>query len=399
MSMNYKQILFLILGLDTLILLFQVTELSISYKEVLILEGDISFLQLLVNSSFYLFGRNDFALRLPMILFHIGSAILFYEVSKEYIKREKDRLWLLLVYVLLPGVMSSAIVVNSAGIIIFGLFLFLYLYQKFDERYVYGLLILYAFIEADFSYLFASLVIYSIYTKNRNFFILNIILFIISISLYGLYVKGVPSGHFLDTIGIYATVFSSIVFVYIIYTLSKKYILKELDIIWFISSTVLIYSLIISFRQKIAIEHFAPYLIIALPLAGNFFIRSYRVRLKQFRKNYKNIFIVALSLLFIHSLIIFCNKEFYAFIEKPKKHFAYKMHIAKELAKNLQLQSIKCVTTDKKMSMRLKFYGIESCSENVLSKIAVNKVNAKSVTVSYANRVVYSATVTKLNSK
>ena len=397
--MNYKQILFLILGLDTLILLFQVTELSISYKEVLILEGDISFLQLLVNSSFYLFGRNDFALRLPMILFHIGSAILFYEVSKEYIKREKDRLWLLLVYVLLPGVMSSAIVVNSAGIIIFGLFLFLYLYQKFDERYVYGLLILYAFIEADFSYLFASLVIYSIYTKNRNFFILNIILFIISISLYGLYVKGVPSGHFLDTIGIYATVFSSIVFVYIIYTLSKKYILKELDIIWFISSTVLIYSLIISFRQKIAIEHFAPYLIIALPLAGNFFIRSYRVRLKQFRKNYKNIFIVALSLLFIHSLIIFCNKEFYAFIEKPKKHFAYKMHIAKELAKNLQLQSIKCVTTDKKMSMRLKFYGIESCSENVLSKIAVNKVNAKSVTVSYANRVVYSATVTKLNSK
>ncbi len=399
MSMNYKQILFLILGLDTLILLFQVTELSISYKEVLILEGDISFLQLLVNSSFYLFGRNDFALRLPMILFHIGSAILFYEVSKEYIKREKDRLWLLLVYVLLPGVMSSAIVVNSAGIIIFGLFLFLYLYQKFDEKYVYGLLILYAFIEADFSYLFASLVIYSIYTKNRNFFILNIILFIISISLYGLYVKGVPSGHFLDTIGIYATVFSSIVFVYIIYTLSKKYILKELDIIWFISSTVLIYSLIISFRQKIAIEHFAPYLIIALPLAGNFFIRSYRVRLKQFRKNYKNIFIVALSLLFIHSLIIFCNKEFYAFIEKPKKHFAYKMHIAKELAKNLQLQSIKCVTTDKKMSMRLKFYGIESCSENVLSKIAVNKVNAKSVTVSYANRVVYSATVTKLNSK
>ena len=397
--MSSRYILFLILGIDAAVLLLQTTELSISYKELSILYGDTTFLQLLINLSLQLFSYNDFALRVPMIGLHLLSALLLYKISQKYILLEKDRLWVVTLFVLLPGVMSSAIIVNSAGFIIFGLFLFLYIYQNFNEKYIYILLIIYAFIEKDFIYLFLSLIIFSIYSKDKRFLLLNSILFIISLLLYGLNLNGIPSGHFLDTIGIYATVFSPIIFLYIFYVLYKKYLLKELDILWFIASPILIYSLLISFRQKIEIEHFAPYIIVSLPLIAQTFIHSYRIRLKIFRKSYKNIFIFAFGLLLLHSLVVSFNKELYALVENPKKHFAYKMYVAKELAQELKDRNINCITTKKRMAQRLKFYGISKCKENILTEIALDDDNSQSVTVSYAQRVVYRANVTKINNR
>ncbi len=397
--MSSKQILFLMLGIDTLILLFQTTELSISYKELSILYGDTTFLQLFINFLLENFAKNDFILRVPMISLHIMSAVLLYKIVSKNMIFQRDRLWLVLLFILLPGVMSSALVVNSAGLVIFGLFLFIYIYQNFNEKYIYLTLIFYSFIEKDFIYLFASLIIYSIYVKDKFFFLLNSSLLIVSFYLYDFSIGGYPSGHFLDTIGIYATVFTPIIFIYIVYVLYKNYLLKNLDIIWFISTTILIYSLLISFRQKIAIEHFAPYLIVSLPLVAQTFVNSYRVRLKIFRKSYKNIFIITFLLLFIHSLTIFFNKEIYPLIENPKKHFAYKIHIAKELAKELKKQNILCVDTDKKMSQRLLFYGIKKCNKNILKEIDLESKIKDSVTVSYTKKIVYRGTVTKLNNK
>ncbi|MDX9756944.1 MAG: hypothetical protein RBT52_05500, partial [Sulfurimonas sp.] len=69
--MNVRYILFLILGLDALTLIFQSGELSISYYEALLVSGDFSFLQLLIKSSIFIFGQNDYALRLPMIALHL----------------------------------------------------------------------------------------------------------------------------------------------------------------------------------------------------------------------------------------------------------------------------------------------------------------------------------------
>ena len=117
--MKYRIILFLILGVDAFILFLQTSELSISYDEATLLYGEFSFLQLIIKSSLNLFGTNDFALRFPMITLHISSAILLYEVSKKYLEREENRLWLILVFILLPGIISSALVVNGAGLIIF----------------------------------------------------------------------------------------------------------------------------------------------------------------------------------------------------------------------------------------------------------------------------------------
>lgn len=397
--MKYRYILFLILGLDALMLFYQTTQLSISYDEATLLYGDSSFIQKTVETSLALFGENDFALRLPMIIFHLLSGVLLYDISKTYIVNERNRVWLVLIFVLLPGVMSSAIVVNSAGFVIFGLFLFLYIYKKFQIEYTYFLLLLFSIVEQDFIYLFFTLAIYSIYSKNRLFLLLNTTLTFLSLYLHGFEIKGAPSGYFLDTLAVYSAVFTPIIFIYLFYTLYRKFLIKDIDILWFISSIVLVYALVISFRQRIGIENLAPYLIIALPLAAKTFISSYRVRLKRFRTNYRNIFILSFIFLVVNTLVVFFNKEIYLIIEKPKQHFAYKMHIVKELARELEKRDIHCVDASPKISLRLKFYGITSCSENILKEENLDSIDPNSVTVSYKNKIVYSAYVTKINNE
>ncbi len=299
----------------------------------------------------------------------------------------------------MPGVISSAIIVDSAGLIIFGLMLFVYIYENYSVKYIYALLGIYIFIDAGFTYLFFALLIFSIYTSKRNFGIFNAVALLISIYLYGLAIRGVPTGHFLDAIAVYAAIFTPLIFIYMFYSLYRKYLIKEMDILWFISSVIFIYSLIISFRQRVALEDFAPYLILALPLVAQTFYHSYRVRLKIFRTKYKAVFVISLVLLILNSLAVIFNKKLYIFVDKPNKHFVYKMHIAKELSKELKLIGIECVKSNFKMSNRLKFYGIANCEKYILTKNKQLDKTVKDVTISYENRLVYTAYVTEINTK
>lgn len=395
--MSARLALFIILALDTLLLIFQIGELSISYNETLLLNGDFSFLQALVKTSFYFFGQNDFALRLPMILLHLLSALLLYAISQKYLKIQRNRLWLLLIFIFLPGVMSAGIIVNDAGFILFALLLFLYLYERVSPRYIYALLILYMLLDGNFVYLFLSLAIFSLYSKNRNFFILNSLLIISSLLIYGIDMHGSPRGYFLESLGIYAAIFTPIIFVYLFYVLYRRYLTKDIDMLWSIATFTLIVSLILSFRQRIEIEYFAPYIILALLLVAQTFEHSYRVRLNIFRKNYKLMFLVSLILLFINSSVVFLNKYLYLVIDEPKKHFSYNMHVAKELSKELKGRGIYCVDTSTKMAKRLEFYGVTKCNNYILQENYLEDSIQDNVTISYKNRVVYSANVTKIN--
>ncbi len=395
--MMLKYVFFLILGVDTFILFLQTSHISISYEEAFLLYGDFSVLSFLTSLSLKLFGQTDFALRLVMILFHLSSAVLMYEISKRYISLERNRLWLLLVFILLPGVVSSAVIVNSAGMIIFGLLLFVYLSEKVSQHYLNILLFLYALSDIGFTYLFLGLAVYYSMHKKKYNFIYVILLYLLTSYLYGFEVTGSPSGHFLDTIGVYSAIFTPIIFIYLFYALYRRYISSEIDMLWYLSSTVLILSLILSFRQRIPLEHFAPYLIIALPLAAQSFISSYRVRLKKYRKGYKLAFILSFIFLISNTLAVFFNKELYAFIPNPKNHFAYEMHVAKELAQILKEKNILCLTTDTKMQKRLKFYGIRKCKNILLAETSLNTKKVTDVTIAYKISVLYKADVTIVN--
>ncbi len=397
--MIHRFIFFSIILIDAVILFFQTSELSISYREAELLYGEFSFLQLLVNTSLLFFGQNDFALRLPMIILHLLSIVLLNEISKKYIPSAKNRLWLILAFTLLPGVVSSSLIVNSAGLLIFGILLFAYVYERYSIKFIYLLLPIYAVVDAGFVYLFLGLITYYLFSKEKNGLLYNLSMFALSTYIYGFEAHGIPSGHFLDAIGVYAAVFSPIIFVYLVYSLYRGYLTDKMNLEWYIASTALLVSLMLSFRQRVSIEYFAPYLMLGLPLAAQTFISSYRVRLKMFRTGYKTIFIVSFILLALNTIVVFFNKDLYLLIENPKKHFAYDMHVAKELAEQLKSKDIYCVKTDIKNQIRLKFYGISSCEEYKLVENRFLTENNSDVTISYKNIVLYSANVTKLNNK
>ena len=396
--MNPRLSLLLIVGIDLFILLYQSLQLSISYYEVIALQQH-TFLSYIVNNSLDFFGKNDLSLRMPMIMMHLLSIYFLYQISKDYIKKEKDRTWLILIYLLLPGVISSALIVNSAGVVLLTLFFFIYLYKRFPIYYSYILLVIMLILDKNFIYLYFALMIYSLFEKEKFFLFYSMCLFIFSYSIYGIEIKGVPSGHFLDTLGIYLAIFSPPIFIYIIYVLLRRFLQNKQDIIWYISSTTLLFAFVVSIRQKIAIEYIAPYLIISLPIMANTFIESYNIRLTMFRKKYKYIFLLTLSFLVFNSIVLIFNKELYAIIENPKKHFSYKMHIAKELSINLKDKGINCLDTKYKLLKRLEFYGIGQCDKFILKELPIDSRKKADVTVSYNNIEVFKATVTKINNK
>ncbi len=399
--MKHRMILFSIIAIDVLILFLQTSTISISNHEASLLYDDFSFIQLIEIFSLTLFGHNDLSLRIPMILLHVLSIILLYEISKKYILDFRNRIWLTLIFIFLPGVMSSAVLVDSAGFIIFGLFLFVYIYERLALKYSYYLLSLFSILDATFIYLFLSLIFYSFYKKDKDFLFFNIFLLLISLFIYGVeFGGGTPKGHLLDTIGIYSAIFTPVIFIYIFYILYKRFLSKNIDLLWFIATIPLLLSLLLSLRQRVYLEDYSPYLIIALPLVAQSFYAAYRVRLKMFRGKYKTIFILSALFLLVNFVVVLFNKELYLIIENPNKHFARKMHVAKELSEELKSRGILCVKTKYNMQKRLKFYGIKSCENTILKQQPLGSNNEQDVvTISYRYRPIYTATVTNINNK
>jgi hypothetical protein len=441
--MKTLSILFLLLGLDALILLLEAQTLSIGYRETLLLDKS-SFLSTLVHQSMALFGQNDIALRLPMILMHFISVILLFSISKALLKRDYDRLWLVAIYMLLPGVNSAALLVDGSGLVLVLLFAFVYLHQR-DSWVQYLLLIGLVGIDASFVYLYLGLLGFTLFSRAYGYALFAAILMIGSFLIFGIDTSGSPRGHFLDTIGLYMAIFSPIVFVYIGYILYRRVIRKKLDLLWFLATVPFLLSLVLSFRQAIGIEHFAPYLILAIPLAVQSFFHSYRVRLRRYRTSYRRVFAVSLALLLLNLFAVLGNKALYQVLDDPTGHFAYRQHIAKELAATLKAEQIDCVSLediycisvgyqktqkrlllpsaseqcvahalstnyydpsavslnvnnvycsrryDGKMQKRLAFYGIGQCEQHIL--YPHHQTEGKNITIRYLGVPVYLANV------
>ena len=363
MSLNRYNTTFLaLLIFHFSILLIIGDSFSISYKEAVLYYGDskTSILTYITQFSTAIIGQNDLALRLPFILFYIGSSILLYLLTDDYFRSKWDRLIALSIFMILPGVNSAALLVNESIIVIFCTLLYLYLY-KISEKEHYILLVLFLFIDNSFAVLFLALFLYSLKKKDNILLVVSLILFGISMSMYGFEMGGRPRGYFLDTFGVYATIFSPLLFLYFFYSLYRVGLKHEKDMYWYIAISSLGLSLIFSLRQKIDIEDFAPFVVIAIPIMVKLFMHSLRVRLREFRQVHYAIASVSLFLLVANFALFSINKYIYLFIENPNKHFAHDFHIAKELSQSLNKLGISEVSTnDKEMALRLKFYGINN---------------------------------------
>lgn len=393
--MKTTVILFFLIVLHTALLIFQIGGLSIGYNEATILYADTGFLHHYIQFFVNNFPNNDLALRLPMIALHVVSFFLLYGISRFYLTRDTDRLWLMLIYVLLPGITSAALVVDTAGLKIALTFLFVYLFLRFGT-YAYALLPLYVWIDASFLPLFIAIIFYGIMIKKYPIALFAAALSIIASIRSGIYIGGTPHGHFLDALGIYAAIFSPIVFLYLFYVMYRRFITNERDLLWHIGTVAFGMSLLLSFRQRVEIQSFAPFLMLILPLAAQTFLHTYRIRLRMFRKRYQYLFYTALAILVINTLAVFFNQYFYRFLKDPSRHFSYPMHVIKELAVELHKKDIPCVhTDDEKVQLRLRFYGIEECERVILSQSLMKQ--SDKVTIRYSKTQIYATYVTKIN--
>lgn len=385
---QYNIILYTILFFITIALVFVSNTLSISYKESLNVFENNSLLTLITNTSLFLFGQNDFALRFPFIIFYILSVILIHENTKNYFKHESDRFTSTLIFMFLPGVLSASLLVNSAIIVTFLTLLYIYLYQKTKEHN-YMLLLIFLFVDNSFSIFFLALFLYSLSKKSQDKILyLTAVLFILSMLIYGFDSTGKPKGFLVDTFAIYASIFSPLLFLYFFYSIYRVGIKFERSLVWYISTTALIFSIVFSFRQHIYIEDYAPYVIISVPLMVKLFFHTLRIRLKQFRKRHHFFSILVLIMLTLNVLLTLYNKPIYLFLDNPKKHFAYKYHIAKELASFLKSNNIDEVySDDKKMIQRLKFYNIKKGDKYFISLHEFENYNTH-IVIKYHGKIV-----------
>lgn len=370
------------------VLLFVIDNYSISAKEAAIyFSDDLNVLTLLTNFSTAIFGQNDYALRVPFVLFYAGSATLLYLLTDDYFRLQRDRLISILIFMLLPGINSAALLVNESIIVVFGTLLYLYLY-KLREKEHYLLLVLFLFIDNSFAILFLALFFYSLHKKDNTLLIVSLSLFGFSMSLYGFTFDGAPKGYFLDTFAIYATIFSPVLFLYFFYSLYRIGIKWEKDLYWYISMTALGLSLVFSLRQKIAIDDFAPFIVIAIPIMVRLFIHSLKVRLKEFRYWHYLMLRVTLGVLVISFLIFIFNKTFYVYIKDPASHVAHDHYVVKELSIKLKELGIDSVTTqNSRLAIRLKFYGIEDNKDILLSEEKIGLTD-KEIIVKYQHKII-----------
>lgn len=393
--MREHKIFALFLGINFLILVAQIQGLSISFYEANILYGDSSLLKSFSTFFLNIFGSNDYTLRIPMIVIHLISTILLYLISSYYVSRPNDKLWIVFIYLLLPGITSSALLVNIAGLKIVTLFAFVYIYLRFNNWSLL-LLPLFMLLDATSIFLYFSIALFGFSRKQWITAGVSSGLLLLAVFFFGIDLSGRPQGRFLDALAIYSAIFSPVVFMYLFYVLYRRYMTHERDLVWMIASSMFVISLLLSFRQKVNIQDFAPYLMVALPLAAQTFFHTYRVRLPIFRRRYRLLFYSAFTLLVVNALAVFFNQWLYQWIKNPKDHFSYSMHIAKELAHELKDNQISCVNADdEKMQLRLLFYGITECQGTLLSEEKNKK--GKKVTISYINIPIYTAYVTKVN--
>ena len=379
----------IILLLSSFCLVLETNSISISANEAEIFFHGNGIVHFLSHMFIGVLGQTDLALRLPFIILNIFSLFLIYKIGKLFLKRKIDRIFSTAIFALLPGINSAALLVNPASLIIFLTLFFVYLYMYNYKILAYLILILALFVDNSFSILYLSLIFYSISKKDKKLFALSLILFALSMYLYGFDDGGKPKGYFLDTFGVYATIFSPFLFLYYVYALYRILIKEKKNLIWYISFTAFVFSLLLSLRQRVHLEDFAPYATLATPLMVKVFFNSYRVRLPEFRKWHKAIFTFIVLTLVINTFFIFVNKPLYLFLSNPRKHFAYKYHVAKELSKDLKLKNISEINIpNKHLAIRLKFYGIKNGGDKILTRNKIDNKKTDIIKIAYYDIIV-----------
>ena len=332
-------------------------------------------------------GNSNLSLRAPSLILSIFSIFLYYQISKKYLKKEFDVYLSVILFSLMPGFIIASLLFNKSIYLIFLTLIFIYsfLYYRF---YSYIFLLLFTVTDYSFISLYLGLIFYSIYKKNTKFLIYSIFLMMINANYFQYDINGKPTGHFLDIILVYFSIFSPFIFIYFIYSLIK--ILKNPTLLWFISTSGLLFSFLLSFRQRIKIDDFAPFVIVAVVFMISIFMHEYRLRLRYFRPFYRKIGYFLLLSVVLFDILILSSK--YYLDKNIVTQFNYSYKISQKL-KQKNINYIEC--KDKLFCQKLYFYGLKKGDKYLLE---FDKTQKK-VSISHNHKKIDEFYVSKLNKK
>lgn len=392
-----KLLTFILFALYALVLFFNLSTLGISIFEARSFFDETSFISLIAHASTHLLGQTPFAIRLPSFAIHLVNIFLIYEIAKSYLKKE-EALFVAVLFSLLPGSIASAMLFNQASFVMLFSMLFIYLYDKGYPKIAYTILSLSIVVDNAFILFYFALFIYGIKSKNRELLAINLALLLLALKVYSFDVGGRPQNYFLDTLGVYAGIFSPFLFVYYFYALYTLLIRqKDKAMLWYVAFVPLLLSLLLSLRQRLNLEDFAPFIIIGTVLVVKVFFDSYRIKLKPFRKKYNLLLSLTTAFLILNASLLLFNRPLFYLLSEPKKHFAYDMYLAKVLSKKLHDMGINAIhSDDKDIAFQLKFYQINDSKCYFLSKKAP-KHPAKALDVWLTKETKVAFYVSKIN--
>jgi hypothetical protein len=307
-------------------------------------------------------------LRIFFLLFGFISLALFYRLSKNYFHKQHDVMLATVIFMLLPGIVTGMILANVSIIVLTLVLLFVLLYEHrslFSEIALALIMFALFFIHEAASIFYIALLLYAWHIRDRKLFVISLAFLIASLLLSrGITIEGRPSGHFLEIFGLYAAVFSPLLFLYFFYAMYRILLREEKNIIWYISFTALAISLLLSLRQKVYITDFAPYVMISVILMLQVLNHSVRVRLPKFQRYYRLGFYIVMGNLVFSFLMILFHRPLFYLLDDPSKHFAYRMYQPYLRAKALRGKGLECYKDAKgRERYQLRFYGIHDCNK------------------------------------
>jgi hypothetical protein len=344
--------------------------LPIGTHEAVVFYTDEGILKQLTHFTGSWFG-NGLDFRLPFVFLGLVNIPLFFYMSKQYFEKIEDSFLATTIFALLPGIITSAILVNIAVLVITLVMAFLILYAKKLVWLQAGVAILLLYLHDASIIFFISIAIYSAFKRDRLLFAISATLIAISFLYFNdLTVGGHPSGKFLELFALYAALFSPLVFIYFFYALYRIWTREGKDILWYIAFSSFTLSILLSLRQQVIMTDFAPYVIVAVVLMILTYKRTVDVRLPLFQKNYKLGFRIVIASLVFSALIILFQKPLFLLYDDKTKHFTYPFYEPYWQVMELREIGQNCYTAkNKKIQFQLKYHGIEACTDINVPKI------------------------------
>lgn len=304
-------------------------------------------------------------LRIFSLFFGFLSIGLFYVLSRRHFMKDRNVYLSTLIFMFLPGILTATTMANVAILVLPIVLLFVLFHEKGYIYLLLPLMLVLFFVHDAAIIFFVAVLFYAVVYREKKLAIFSLAFLIASLYLSkGIEIGGVPSGHFVEVFGLYATVFSPLLFIYFFYAMYRILLREKKGLIWYISFTALAFSLLLSIRQKVHITDFAPYVMIAVVLMLKLFNNTIAVRLPEFQKRYKRGFIVVISFLALSVFLIVGHKLLYMLLNDPRKHFVHRIYKPYLLANELKSEGIECYDgAHGRERYQLRYYDILPCPE------------------------------------